>query len=91
MGLFNLGEAEAKLTLARDDLLIVGARRIRDLLENADEGLCDDSFAALAPPHGVKLVRVFDSARPAERRPYRGQGATGGAEPGGFGPGARED
>jgi alpha-galactosidase len=69
VGMFNVGEVESKVTLAWSDLLISGPRKVRDLLANADDGVHSDFFSATVPPHGVKLIRLFEGGNGNGRMP----------------------
>ncbi len=62
-GLFNLADAPAVVTLDWDDLHLDGPRLVRDLWSRTTEGLANTSLQAVLPPHGMKLVRLFDPAK----------------------------
>lgn len=57
-GLFNLGEAEARLSVAWRELGIQGRRRPRDLWRQRDLPAVSEAFSAVVPRHGVALVRL---------------------------------
>ena len=62
VGLFNLGENPAKVTMTWGELGIEGPRVVRDLWRQKDLGTFDGEFSAEVPRHGVVLVKI----RPAE-------------------------
>ena len=57
-GLFNRGDATAKVTAKWSDLGISGSHAVRDLWEHADRGKFTDAFSADVPSHGVVFVRI---------------------------------
>ena len=57
VGLFNLGEAPATVTVTFADGL-GGKHKIRDLWAHADRGVFSDHYSADVPAHGVVLLRV---------------------------------
>jgi alpha-galactosidase len=59
VGLFNVGTAEARITVTWTDLKLSGPQRVRDLWRQRDMGVFDEAFAATVAPHGVVLVRVW--------------------------------
>ncbi len=65
VGLFNRGEAEARLTVRRDDLHLSGAFAVRDLWARQDAGRLEQEYSASVPAHGVVLLRLV----PAGGRP----------------------
>jgi alpha-galactosidase len=58
VGLFNLGEAPAKLSVTWAELGIDGPRRVRDLWRQKDAGPASDQYSAAVNRHGVALVRL---------------------------------
>jgi alpha-galactosidase len=57
VGLFNLGPLPAKLAVSWEELKLTGKQRTRDLWRQQDGGVCEGSFTALVPRHGVALVK----------------------------------
>lgn len=58
VGLFNLGEDQAKVVVSWSELGITGKRRVRDLWRQQDLGAFSDEFQASVPRHGVVLVKI---------------------------------
>jgi alpha-galactosidase len=58
VGLFNLGEAPAKVTAKWSDIGIAGSHKVRDLWAHADRGAFRDEFAAEVPSHGVVMIKI---------------------------------
>jgi alpha-galactosidase len=58
VGLFNLGEAPAKVTAKWSDIGIAGSHKVRDLWAHADRGAFKDEFTAEVPSHGVVMIRI---------------------------------
>jgi len=58
MGLFNLGEAEATVSVAWNDLGLSGTQQVRDLWRQEDLPAADAKFVVVVPRHGVKLVKL---------------------------------
>jgi alpha-galactosidase len=58
VGLFNRGNAEARVTADWSDLNITGSRLVRDLWRQSDLGTFSGAFTATVKPHGVVLVRI---------------------------------
>jgi alpha-galactosidase len=58
VGLFNLGEAPAKLSVTWAELGIEGSRRVRDLWRQKDAGSAGGQYSATVNRHGVALVRL---------------------------------
>ena len=58
VGLFNRGEANAKVTARWSDVGFTGKAKIRDLWAHADQGSVADAFSAEVPSHGVVMIRV---------------------------------
>ena len=62
LGLFNLGEAEATISVAWSDLGLNGKQQVRDLWRQKDLPTGEEKFQAAVPRHGVTLVKI----RPAK-------------------------
>ena len=58
MGLFNRGDAAAKVTAKWSDIGVNGSHKVRDLWKHADLGKVDDQFPAEVPSHGVVMVKI---------------------------------
>jgi alpha-galactosidase len=58
VGLFNRGDAAAKMTVAWSDLGLHGKLSVRDLWAHKDMGKVADRFSADVPSHGVVLITV---------------------------------
>ena len=58
VGLFNLGERTAKLSVTWKELGISGQQSVRDLWRQKDLGAFADGFAIDVPRHGVAMVRI---------------------------------
>src|SRR5438270_13824863 len=58
VGLFNRGEAQAKVTVRWSGLGISGKARVRDLWAHADRGEFSHEYSADLPPHGVVMIKV---------------------------------
>lgn len=58
VGLFNRGEAEARVTARWADLGLTGRATVRDLWRQKDLGTHDTAFSAAVKPHGVLLLRL---------------------------------
>jgi alpha-galactosidase len=56
VGLFNRGDATAKIAVAWSDLSVQGKLHVRDLWAHQDLGRIADQFSAQVPPHGVVLI-----------------------------------
>lgn len=63
VGLFNLGEQPAKVSVTWGELGLKGPQVVRDLWRQMDLGSRDRNFEATVPPHGVVLVRIRPGAR----------------------------
>jgi alpha-galactosidase len=59
VGLFNRGEAPAKVVAHWADLGLTGKQRVRDLWRQKDLAVCSGEFAADVPRHGVVLIRLW--------------------------------
>jgi alpha-galactosidase len=62
VGLFNLGPAEASVTVKWSDLGVSGKQTVRDLWRQKDVGTFDDSYTAQVASHGVILIRVIPTS-----------------------------
>jgi alpha-galactosidase len=58
VGLFNLSDKPAQLSVAWADVGISGSRTARDLWRQKDIGRFDGSFTTICGRHGVALVRL---------------------------------
>ena len=58
VGLFNRGDAAAKVTAKWSDVGINGSHKVRDLWKHEDLGNMKDEFSAEVPTHGVVMVKV---------------------------------
>ncbi len=58
LGLFNLGDAEAKISVTWAELRLSGKQRVRDLWRQKDLPAADGEFRAAVPRHGVMLVKL---------------------------------
>jgi alpha-galactosidase len=58
VGLFNRGEAAAKVTARWSDIGVKGAHAVRDLWEHADKGAVADEYTAEVPSHGVVMIKI---------------------------------
>jgi hypothetical protein len=59
VGLFNLGNAEAPVTVKWSDLGLSGKQKVRDLWRQQDVGAFNDSYTTPVASHGVVLARVI--------------------------------
>ncbi len=59
VGLFNRSSAGSTITANWRDIMISGKQRVRNLWSQKDLGVFETKFAALVPPHGVILLRLF--------------------------------
>ncbi len=58
VGLFNRGDATAKVSVNWKDLGLHGKLQVRDLWQHKDLGRIADQFSADVPSHGVVLITV---------------------------------
>jgi alpha-galactosidase len=58
VGLFNRGDATAKMSVNWSDLGLHGKLQVRDLWAHKDLGKVADQFSAEVPAHGVMLVLI---------------------------------
>ena len=63
VGLFNLGDKEAAVTLDFGLLKLAGPQPVRDLWRQKDLGTADGHFTAHVPPHGAAMLRVGKGQR----------------------------
>ena len=59
VGLFNRGDAVAKMSVAWSDLGLHGNLMVRDLWAHKDLGKVADQFTADVPSHGVVLITIM--------------------------------
>lgn len=58
VGLFNRGDAAAKITAKWSDLGLKGAHKVRDLWKHSDLGKVANEYSVEVPSHGVVLIKV---------------------------------
>jgi len=58
VGLFNLGEAAATVTVKWSDLKIDGVKNVRDLWREKDLGPFNKEFSMTVASHGAELVKI---------------------------------
>jgi alpha-galactosidase len=58
VGLFNRGDAAAKVTAKWSDLGLTGSHKARDLWKHADLGKVAGDYAADVPSHGVVMIGI---------------------------------
>jgi alpha-galactosidase len=58
VGLFNRGDAGAKVTAKWSDIGITGSHKARDLWAHKDLGKISGEFTAEVPSHGVVMIRI---------------------------------
>jgi alpha-galactosidase len=58
VGLFNLGRAPSKVSVAWQEISLKGNQKVRDLWRQKDIGTFQDGFECEVPRHGVSFVRV---------------------------------
>ncbi len=58
VGLFNRGDAAAKMTVTWKELGWHGKHQVRDLWAHKDLGAIADQYTSEVPPHGVALITV---------------------------------
>ena len=59
IGLFNLGDAPAMISVTWADLGLKGEQRVRDLWRQKDTGVVHGPYSATVNRHGVMLVRLM--------------------------------
>ena len=62
VGLFNLSGKPQKIETKWSDLKLDGPQRVRDLWRQKDAGVFANGFSSEVGPHGVMLIRVWNSA-----------------------------
>ncbi len=68
VGLFNLSEGNRTVTATWADLRLEGARRVRDVWRQRDQGAADGRISAAIERHGVSFVRLFKPSSEARPR-----------------------
>ncbi len=58
VGLFNLGETPAEITVSWKELRLTGKSTVRDLWRKSSVGPFDEQFAAKINPHGAGLFKI---------------------------------
>jgi alpha-galactosidase len=58
VGLFNLGEEDARVTATWSDVGLKGRQMVRDLWRQVNLGKFSGEFGTSVPRHGVVLVRI---------------------------------
>jgi len=58
VGLFNLGEEQAPVSISWSELGLTGKHKVRDLWRQVDLGTYRERFQATVPRHGVVLIKV---------------------------------
>jgi alpha-galactosidase len=58
VGLFNRGDAAAKVTAKWSDIGVKGAHKVRDLWAHAGRGKAKDEYTAEVPSHGVVMLKI---------------------------------
>ncbi len=58
VGLFNLSETEAAISVEWSELGLAGQQQVRDLWRHKDLGAANGKYEAAVPRHGVMLVRL---------------------------------
>ncbi|MCX7006008.1 MAG: hypothetical protein NTY53_01940, partial [Kiritimatiellaeota bacterium] len=58
LGLFNIGAAEAEISVKWSELGLRGPQRVRDLWRQQDRGEFAEGYSAKIAPHGVLLLRL---------------------------------
>ncbi len=64
VGLFNRNDADARVVLNWTDARLSGKQKLRDLWEDKDDGVFDQTFSSPVPAHGVMLLRVTPDTKP---------------------------
>ena len=59
IGLFNLDNRDAVISINWDVIGLTGHQKIRDLWRQKDIGVYEDSFESIIPPHGVTMIRLW--------------------------------
>jgi alpha-galactosidase len=58
VGLFNLGETPANVTVRWSDLKLAGTRHVRDLWRQKNMGRFQNEFSLTIPPHGAEMISI---------------------------------
>src|SRR5260370_32688472 len=58
VGLFNRGDAAAKVTAKWSDVGVTGSHQVRDLWKHEDLGEIADQYSAEVPSHGVVMIKI---------------------------------
>lgn len=58
VGLFNRNSTTETINASWDILGLKGKQKVRDVWRQKDEGIFKESFSAVVPAHGVKLIRI---------------------------------
>jgi alpha-galactosidase len=58
VGLFNRGDAAAKVTAKWSDLGLKGSHKVRDLWKHADAGKATGEYTAEVASHGVVMIKI---------------------------------
>jgi hypothetical protein len=59
VGVFNIGEKQARIQVTWAELGIQGQRRVRDLWRQKDIGQANGELSVEVNRHGVTMVRLF--------------------------------
>jgi alpha-galactosidase len=60
VGLFNRGDAAAKVTAKWSDIGVKGSHKVRDLWKHEDLGKVSDQYQAEVPSHGVVMIKIVN-------------------------------
>ncbi len=58
VGMFNLGDAAAKVTAKWSDIGVKGSHAVRDLWKHKDLGRMSNQYEAEVPSHGVVMLKI---------------------------------
>jgi alpha-galactosidase len=58
VGLFNLGDTNAAVTVKWSDLKFSGSKTVRDIWRQKDLGKFNDEFSVTVAPHGAEMVKI---------------------------------
>ena len=67
VGLFNLGDQPASVSVSWQELGIKGPQIVRDLWRQKDLGSFADQFETMVPRHGVVLVKIRPAGTAASK------------------------
>jgi alpha-galactosidase len=59
LGMFNLDDQDARLSVGWAEIGVSGPQRIRDLWRQQDLGSYNETFESVIPSHGVMMVRLW--------------------------------